>query len=178
MGQYNKIAIIIFFTLSIQLLFGASGLCLPVKIRHLYHLLTAPKDLYTPIVYDHFNFSKKGTSKTYSLIPKYFDLYALSISFPNEKISSKHKFQGKLKIEFLYKKEVVLEKIADQNISALYADKEMSLYKRITLLNFIVPIDNKYKDNLSVRVSVIESDNFLEKYKDSNMLHIAVSSRP
>lgn len=178
MGRYNKIAIIIFFTLSIQLMLGTSGLCFPIKIRHLYHLLTVPKDLYTPIVYDHFDFSKKGTTITYSLIPKYFDIYALSISFPNEKISSKYKFQGKLKIEFLYKEKIVLEKIADQNISALYADKEMSLYKRITLLNFIVPIYNKYKDNLSVRVSVIETDNLLEKYKDSTMLHIAVSSRP
>jgi hypothetical protein len=147
-------------------------------IRHFYHLLVAPDDLYNPIVTDNFLFYKKGFQKTYTLHPKYFDSYDLSIAFLNKYISSKYKFSGKLLVEFLYKGEVISKKIADQIITAGYVGSDTSEYKEIALLTFEIPIIGKYKDNISVRITVLEPDQELEKYRDFIMLQMAVSSTP
>lgn len=178
MKNKKKILIFIIIMMSLNLMIVRDSISSLNGIRHFYHLLVVPKDLYKPIVNDHFLFNEKGFHKTYSLNPKYFDSYDLSIVFLNKNISSKYKFSGKLLVEFLYKGGVVFKKIADQIITAGYVGSDTSEYKEIALLTFEIPIIGKYKDNISVRITVLEPDQELEKYRDSIVLQIAVSSTP
>ena len=60
----------------------------PIGIRHFYHLIITPEDLYYPIVYDSFPFYEKGFSKTYLLNPKYLDYYDIGFLDIKEGISS------------------------------------------------------------------------------------------
>ncbi len=154
------------------------GICFPIGIRHIYHLLVAPDDLYDPIITDKFLFDKMGFQKTYTLHPKYFDLYDLSIVFLDGDISSKYKFSGKLSVEFLHKGNIVSQKIVDRIVTAGYAGKDMSKYNRIALLTYGIPIVGKFKDDISLRVTVLEVDQELKKYKNSIVLQVAVSPTP
>lgn len=164
--------------MSFNLTIVKTSISFPIGIRHLYHLFFTPKDLYDPIVIDNFLFNKKGFQKKYILNPKYLDMYDISISFLNKNFLSKYKFTGKLLVEFLYKGEVVSKKIVDRVISAIYAEKDISKYKKISLLTFEIPILGKYKENISIRITVLEVDQKLEKFRDSIMLNIAVSATP
>lgn len=174
----KKILIILIVVLSCNFATVKESISFPVGIRHLYHILAAPKDLYKPIIFDRFLFDEQGFHKTYKLNPKYFDLYDLSIVFPNKDISSKYKFSGKLFVEFLYENKVVSKKIVDRINTGWFADGDISKYKRVSLLNFEIPIVGKYKKNIEVRITVLEADKNLKMYMDSIMLHIAVSATP
>ncbi len=178
MKNKKQIIFIIFLLVVILSALLKNLIPIPLNIRHICHLVVAPKDLYKPIVADNFPFDKKGASKTYKLNPKYFDFYDISIQFLNRNISSRYKFSGSLSVDFMYKGEVVSTNIADRKISAWYAENDLSKYKRISLLNFEIPVNKKYKDHISVRITVLEVDQELVKYKNSIKLHIAVSAIP
>ena len=165
----------IFVFLNLTLLGAAT---FPAGIRHLYYLMFTPDDLYDPIVSSDFSFDIKRFSKTFELHPKYSALYDLSISFLDEGITSKHKFSGKLLVEFLHDGNIVSQKTADKIIAAGYKGKDISRYNRITLMTFEIPIIGKFKDGVSLRITVLEVDQILKKYKDSIKLQIAVSPTP
>lgn len=168
------IGIFVFFNLTL----GGKVAAFPAGIRHLYYLLITPDDLYDPIVSNDFYFDIKGFSKTFELHPKYSSLHDLSISFLDGGITSKYKFSGKLLVEFLHNGNVVSQKTADKIIAAGYKGKDISKYNRITLMTFEIPIIGKFKDGISLRITVIEVDQILKKYKDSIRLQIAVSPTP
>lgn len=150
----------------------------PIGIRHLYHLIIAPDDLYHPIVTDNFIFYDKGFMKTYILHPKYLDIYDLGILSLNKDISSKYKFRGKLLVEFLWRDKLLFKRVADSIVTAWYVEGDMAKYKEVSLMNFEIPLLGRYKDDISVRISVLEPDQVLKKYGDSIMLYIAVSATP
>ena len=174
----RKILFCIIIVISFSLIAAKDGMCFPIFLRHLYHLLSPPKELYKPIITDHFLFDKIKFQKTYTLHPKYYDFYDLSIVFLDKNISSKYKFTGKLLVELLYKDTVVSKHIADSIVTAAYVGNDMSIYNKIALLNFEIPFVGKYKDNISVRITVLEIDQELKKYSDSIVLQIGVSPTP
>ena len=151
---------------------------LPIGIRHLYHLIVAPDDLYEPIVRDNFLFYEKGFTKSYTLHPKYLDIYDLGIISVHEELSSKYKFSGKLSVEFLWKDKVLSTEMADSIESATYVEGDMKKYKKVSLMSFEIPFSGKYKDDISIRISVIEPDQELKEYGDSVRLFLAVSASP
>jgi hypothetical protein len=141
---------------------------IPVGNRHLVHLLIPPKDLYNPIITDNFLFYKKGFSKVYFLEPKYLDFYDCGFSIDDE-ILPDYKFNGKLKFEFFWKNKRLFEEIVTQ--PKTFGRNEVSL------IHFEVPLQGKYKKDISVQVTVLEPDIEL-KDKKSLKLYIAVSGTP
>jgi len=151
---------------------------LPIGIRHIFHLMIAPKDLYNPIVTDNFLFYEKGFTKTYLLHYKYQDIYEVGFLAGKEGISSKYRFKGKIQVEFFWKDNLLFKKIVDSIDTALYVKGDMTKYKEISLTSFEIPLQGKYKDDISITLTVLEPDQELEKYGDSIKLYIAVSARP
>ncbi|MEW6096322.1 MAG: hypothetical protein AB1567_07335 [bacterium] len=152
---------------------------LPIGVRHVFNRIIAPKDLYYPIVTDNFLFHEKGFTNTYLLHPKYLDLYELGFSSTGgEGISSKYKFKGKIQLEFFWKDKLLFKKIASAIDTAWYAEGDMTKYKAVSLMSFEIPLQRKYKNDVSIKLTVLEPDQELKKYGDSIKLYIAVSATP
>ena len=159
-----------------------SGL-IPIQIKRLFHLLTMPDDLYHSIVKDNFLFWVKDFSMTYDIEAKYSDNYAISIvchkspyipsGWDSEK--QKYEFKGKLKVQFYYKDKLILTDEIKQIKAIFYVKNDMKYLKKIELYRFNIPLKKRYKNNLSLKLSVIEPDKTLEKYKDSLQLDISVT---
>jgi hypothetical protein len=147
-------------------------------IRHVIHLVTQPDDLYSPIVVDSFPFWSAGFSKSYSLTPKYMDVYEIGVQIADGGLLDKKPFNGKVKVEFLSGDSVVAELEATDIQGGVYAGTDMQHYKKMWLSTFEIPISGKYKDDLSVKLTVLEADKDMEKYGDSLQVYIAVSSSP
>jgi hypothetical protein len=164
----------------------ASDVYLPKSIRYLRYLvhdINPPQDLYVPIVEDKFSFTERGDTKTYSLKPKYSDLYDLGISLNKKVLSSKYKLQGKLKLEFISNNTVLYEEIVDKFKSSghYFEDLErydFDWYQQITLHTFEIPLQGRYKKDIGIRITVLEPDLELKEHKDSIRLFIRVSPTP
>jgi hypothetical protein len=160
-----------------------SDIYLPKNIRYLRYLahdINPPKDLYEYIMEDRFNFHEKGFARTYSLKPKYSDLYDVGFILEEKFLSSKYKFNGKLKIEFLKQDDLLYQKIIDQQGPRIYRYGEWGFdwAKEVVLHTFEIPLQGKYKKNIAIRITVLEPDLELKEYKDSIKLFIGVSSTP
>jgi hypothetical protein len=150
----------------------------PVGVRHLVHLAVPPGDLYEPIVVDAFPFWESGFSKSYSLNPKYMDIYEAGLLSTDENLSSKEKFTGTVKVEFLWQGKTISEYEITSIQSGVYAGKDMARYKKASLMSFAMPLQGKYKKDISMRMTVLKADQNLKKYGDSLQMYIAVSSSP
>lgn len=151
---------------------------MPIGVRHIFHLVFSPKDLLQPVVEDNFKFYEANYSRTYKLKPKYLDFYEIGVSFKEGGISSKYKFTGKLKAEFFYKDKLVFEKLITSMGAAVFLDNRMEKFKEFGLLTFEMPLSSKYARDISVKLTVIEPDKELEKYKEAIRLYIGVSPTP
>jgi hypothetical protein len=152
---------------------------LPMVVRSFGHLLINPIDLCQPIVTDTFPFYEKGFSKTYPLKPKYLDYY--EVGFQNEKEDKfvEYSFNGTIKAEFFWKDKLLFEKITALKIRGGYVEKEGRYFKIVYLFEFFeIPLQGRYKENISVRLTVVEPDEDLKKYGDSIKLFIRVHTRP
>ncbi len=144
------------------------------KNPKLYYLIFTPSDLYTPIVYDDFNFHEDGFTKTYNLKPKYKNNYVVGFKI-DKGITSKYKFNGKLEIVFFKGDEFLFEKISDHWVRAIDMGNDMTKYKQVDLSIFKFPILGKYSKDIKVEIKVLKGDKQLEPLKDSIKLYIAVS---
>ncbi len=149
-------------------------------IRHILHLTFPPEDLYEPIVVDEFKFHEKGFEKRYVLKPKYLGGYMIGFVSGKQNIPQKETFKGKIKVEFFWKDTFLFEKTVTSQRAAVDADndKTMKYYKKVILVSFEVPLQGKYKDDISVRLTVLEADENLKKYGNSIKLFIGVSPIP
>lgn len=170
------ILLLLFFITSIQVYRG--DVTMLIGIKHLYHQIINPDDLYEPIVLDYFPIDKKGFSKKYILKPKYSDYYDIGLLNKNGEISSKYKFNGDLLIEFFWKNEILFKKNITSIKSAIYFDKELKNYEKISFIRFEIPLNKKYTDDISIRISVIKEDTKLENLGETLKLYIAVNSSP
>ena len=149
-----------------------------VGTRHLLHLASPPEDLYKPIITDDFLFYEKGFTRTYSLQPKYLDFYNIGFLVENCNLSSKYKFSGKVKVDFYWKDKLLCSKQIISQISAAYSNSDLKHFSDVLLLSFEIPFQGKYKDDISVRLTVLEPDEGLKEYGDSIKLFIGVSPIP
>ena len=170
-----SLLVIVFTVLSVKIVRGFVP-C-PIGLRHLTHLIIPPKDLYKPIVTDTFLFSENGFTKRYAIKPKYLDIYEIGILAENKNIDSKFKFKGKIRAEFFWNDTLLFESIMTSMDEAWYAENDMAHYKQISLFKFDMPLQGKYKDDISVKLTVLEPDNELAKY-NSIKLYISVSPSP
>ena len=151
---------------------------MPIGIRHLAHLIAPPEDLYQPIVVDKFLFHEKGFTKTYSLKPKYLDIYEIGFFVGGEGITSKYKFKGKLKVEFFWKDKFLYDDVITSWKHGLYKGKDMTHLIEIALYKFNIPLEGKYKKDISVKITVLEPEESLKELSDLIELYIAVSASP
>ena len=169
----SVVVLVFFFVAFIKILiFPSPG------IRHLLHLAFPPEDLYESIVTDDFLFYEKGFTKTYQLKPKYLDRYMIGLVSEKQNISWGYKFSGKIKAEFFWKDTFLFEKIITSSYASGQADNNTKYFKNTYLSNFEVPLNGKYKDDISVRLTVIEPDEQLREYGDTIKLFIGVSAIP
>lgn len=157
----------------------------PVGIKRMFHLMTMPKDLFDPILKDKFHFWEKDFTKTYKLIPKYSDIYALGFICENEKIPSgwgkknqKYEFNGKVKVELYSNGDIVLSSVIDTYKTCGFVKDDDTKIKSVELYTFEIPLQGKHKRNISMKLTVVEPDEYLRNFKDSAMLYVGVSSTP
>ncbi len=149
---------------------------LPMGLRHVLNIFLNPSDLYEPIVLDQFQFDQQGFSKTYLLRPRYLDIYEVGLLNPHGAIPSTYRFSGKVKLEFLKNHRVIREVVVSTQGAAVYADKELTRYRKIALHEFLIPL-NGVVEGLSLRVTVVEPDSGFTALEEKPSLHISVSSR-
>lgn len=143
-----------------------------------------PDDLHTPIVTDIFEFNEKGYSKEYKLKPKYRDIYAVSVISKNGISPSEirgdnnYDLEGKFKIELFRNSKKLSEKIIDGFENATFTGNDTKTYKSIGLYSFPIPFESFSTNNMKIKISVIEPDSRLGKYKESIELQIGVSAIP
>lgn len=151
---------------------------IPLWVRSITHSIFVPKDLYEPIVTDNFLFYEKGFTKTYTLKPKYLDFYVIGFLVENRNLPSKYKFSGKVRTDFYWKDELLFSKEITSHIAAAYSDNDLKYFSDVLLLDFEIPFQGRYKDDISVRLTVLEPDDGLKEYGDSIKLFIGVSPIP
>lgn len=176
---WGKVGFLLFLIAGILLVKAIKGFVpLPIGARHLINLIIQPKDLYQPIITDNFIFYEEGFTKTYFLEPKHLDIYEIGFLAEKADISSKYKFKGKLKAEFFWKDKLLFDKIVSSYNAAWSVNGDTEHFKEVSLLKFEIPLQGKYKNDVSIRLTVLEPDQELKKYADSTKLYIAVSAVP
>lgn len=159
----------------IVLLSVATILCLGyIKVRYTYiipfmHFVFQPDDYLSPLIVDEFMFKEKGYSKTYSLPYKYPQIYAIKLSRGENDLLRINGLTGKLKAEFFYKGKLLFEKLSpcmDESMSDTITE----------LIEFVMPLDNKYKSDISVKITVLEPFKELEAFDKPLFIQIGVIS--
>lgn len=154
----------------------------PLIMKRLFHLFSEPDDLYEPIAEDRFNFWQQGYSKEYLLSPKYEDSYSISIVCTDPDYipsgwgtKNKYQFKGKIKVEFHYQGNPILIDEITKEKAVFYQKGSMEHLRKIDLFSFDIPLQKKYKQNLLLRLTVIEPDGYLESYGKSLKMTIGVT---
>jgi hypothetical protein len=150
---------------------------LPISIRHFVHLLYNSEDLCQPIVTDSFPFYEKGSTKTYQLKPKYLDFYEIGFSHGEDSKLVNYSFKGKIKADFYWKDKLLFEKENILPIRGGYTQEGAKYFKETSFLEFGIPLQGKYKENISVKLTVMEPDENLKQYGDTVKLFIRVSPK-
>lgn len=148
---------------------------IPLNLRHLLHLAISTDDLFDPIVMDEFKFYEKGYTKTFLLKPKYLDIYTIGFTIEKGVLTSKYKFDGKIKAEFYYRDQYLFSSEATSWISAGYSATSYEYLSDVLLMQFEIPLHGKYIDNISVKVTVLNPDESLRECGNSIQLCIRVS---
>lgn len=134
--------------------------------------------MYEPIIIDNFLFYEKGFSRTYLLRPKYLNIYEIGFRSDKKDIPSSYKFKGKLKVGFFYKDKFLFEKMVTSYNAAWSDSSDSEHFKEISLLAFEMPLQGKYKSDISIKITVLEPDKQLESFKSSIKLYVSVSAIP
>jgi hypothetical protein len=163
----------IYFLISIR-----GFLPLPMGLRHILNPMLAGKDLYQPVISDTFHFYQQGFTKTFEFKPKYMDFYEIGFSVGDKGIDSNYKFVGKVKTEFFSKNRLIHEETMTSIQEGLYEGKDMKHYRQVSLLKFKVPIQDMYIEDLRIKLSVIEADEYLHRFGDKLRFYVAVSAAP
>ena len=147
-------------------------------MNHLVNLISEPSDLHDPIVEDDCHLWEEGYSATYPLKPKYHDFYMIGLKCNEINIPTTLKFDGELLVELLKDGRVVKRQIVTSFGPSLLADKDMKFVKEISLMDFEMPLDNKYWDDLFLRITVLKPDASLKKYEKGLKFFVSVSWIP
>ncbi len=148
---------------------------LPIGIRYFAHWIAPPKDLFQPIVVDKFLFYEKGFTKTYNLKPKYFGDYYLGFFVGGEGITSKYDFTGKLKIDFFWKDKFLFDNVVMSRRSVAYTNNSLTYFSEVDVYRFAMPLEGKYAKDISIKITVLESDEELKKFGDLITLFIKMA---
>lgn len=133
-----------------------------------HFIFTPVKELYKPIVYEDFDFYKKGYSKIFKLNYQYIDRYEINMLDESHKIpsgffnkSETYKLNGKIQFDFYSNDKLIKTEITESTMGGAYAD-DMKYFEFIVLRMFNIPMNYKYYKNMSLKVTVLEPISELE----------------
>ena len=133
---------------------------------------------YEPQIVEDFRLDIKGYSKAFNLNLKYLDSYSLGITNGDIGFPEKYRFKGKLKLQFFYKNKLIREaEIEEQDIAYYMTTSPGFDYREINLAYFDIPLDHRYKNNLSLKVTVIEPDPHIAEFGKDLKIVIGVSGK-
>jgi hypothetical protein len=144
----------------------------------LHQIFVSHEKLYKPIVSEKFSLFEKNYSKIFKLNYKYKDRYSFGITNADIGFSGSFEFSGVLKLEFFAKGEKLYEEIVDKQDVKWYLTGSENRFKQITLSYFDIPLQGRYKKDLSVKVTVIEPDPNMKEFGDTVNVVIGVSATP
>ncbi|MBT4760925.1 MAG: hypothetical protein HOO06_04430 [Bdellovibrionaceae bacterium] len=147
------------------------------------HSFSKPKDFYTPLVSDSdFDFSQKGFTKEYKILPKYRYDHEIALSFAKNTFHSNfrnggkgYEFLGIFKVEIYLKKKLIREMLISE-YNASYFQKGLSFYRTTSLKSkFSPPISWLRLVPILVKVTQLKVDKVLSKNNDKVKLVLRVS---
>lgn len=159
---------------------------LPRKLRSTYNLLIydSHPDMLEPINTDVFLFSEEGYTQTYHLEPKYLGTYCIGIyskerALPVEGNDFESLFEGLLRAEFYWKDKFLFEKIYDgTDISYMTEfvrpDDKFHYLHSAFMVFFDVPLESKYREDISVKLTVTKPFEKLAKFESEITLFIGM----
>lgn len=161
---------IVIFTLTVKF---ERFLPLPMMARQIIHSFFPEKDFSQPILIDkNFKLTEKGFSKEYCLNFKYYDSYWIGISSDKSNIPANYQFRGTIKIEFFHNNTLISEHTISSILRKHYAGKDLNHLSNLSLFHFEYPINNKFKNDIKIKLTVLEADLELFPYEDSLQLYI------
>jgi hypothetical protein len=125
-----------------------------------------------------FDFSQKGYSEKHLLMPKYYGVYALGVDCKEGGISSQYKYKGELQAEFFSNKKLIFKKTTTAIVSAQHAAGGLAKYRSLSLMNFDIPFQGEYEDDLSIKFTVLKVDTELKRLGARCELFSAMDARP
>ncbi|WP_375724182.1 hypothetical protein LXN10_01410 [Arcobacter sp. KX21116] len=153
-----SVIIIIFFILNQWIFIIMAEPFLSIK----HFVFTPAEELYKPIIYDDFNFYKKGYSKTFKLNYNFIDRYEIDLLDETHKIptgrynkSEKYKLNGKIQFDFYSNDKLIKTEITQSTGGGAYAS-DMKYFEFIVLMMFNIPMEYKYYKNMTLKVTVLE----------------------
>jgi len=148
-----------------------------INVNKFEHMkVTSLDDINNPLLLEKFNFNEINYSQLYNLNFKKIGVYEIGILDLNESIPQSFSFKGKIKIEILNNEKLLQEEIIESVDIGIYANKEMTLYKRLTFMRLDIPFEREFID-ISIRISVLNPDKQFNS-DDKIMLYISASSTP
>ena len=157
--------------------FSGYGIPKSALMCRLVHMMFYGQEILKPQILEEFNFWEKGYSKTIQFNPKYAEIYSIGIITPRENLPATYKYSGALKLEIYSKNRLLYESTITQPKAIFYREHDTNFIKEIVFEDFEVPLKGRRSD-LRLKLTVIEPDSYLEKYKESGRLFIGVSGLP
>lgn len=174
----NAIKVSIVLVTAILILFAWLVFHYRNTLVHIAHLIVPPDDLYSPIVLDEFKVYEPGYERTIRVSPKYSDSYVIGLINTNGNFLANEFYQGELKAEFYWKDRFLFTESATKQLAVTYSDPDMKFLEKIMLIRFRIPLLDKYRDDISIRLIVVKADEKFKKYASATKLYVSVSPSP
>ena len=158
---------------------AASGLgCVPVGVRHFYHLLVPPADLYEPIVIDAFFFGEAGAKRSYVLKPRYGDYYEIGLRAEGRTIPKDLRFQGQVRVD-LFKGDELAESLDLTEMRTRYHAKNGEQgYARVAFASFALPLSPCSDATTRMQVTVVDPVVIDATLANSLQFYVGVAATP
>lgn len=87
-------------------------------------------------------------------------------------ISAQYKFGGELKLEFLWHDNIIETKVIDKYDRGFYLNNDLKWFREITFTPFEIPLQDRYRENIALRVTVMRPDKQLSEYSEATKLYV------
>lgn len=142
-------------------------------IMHYYKLIVSkPIEI---ISCEKFNLKNKGEQISFHLNFQTAAIYDLVMHDLDEKIPGDYNFTGEIRLDIYHKEKIIHSEIIKKEISKTYIKNSISYYKTITLYRLEIPFKRK-KNDLMIKITVVEPDKELSEYRDRLQLCIKDSA--
>jgi hypothetical protein len=118
---------------------------------------------------EHFPIWESGAEIQIELQPEYTSEYFLTMTFQEEHRDKDFTYSGRLRLEIFHRG--ILKKTIEIGQGAVFSNG-WSTHQTVWLASFYLPLEDRYWENLSLRLTVLEPDKNLEKYSESMIVRV------